>query len=68
MEPVLYSYLRETRKRHGLSTKELGAKLGVVPYTLTNMEYGHRICGELMARRLGEFFGEDWIKFLSEKY
>lgn len=68
MEPKKFSYLRNIRKKFGMTAKELGQVLGVCRFTITAIEYGRIQCGELNARRFGEFFKERWQNFLSEKY
>lgn len=68
MEPKRPSTLRKYRKSIGITARELGRKLGMYPNHITRLEYGTETCGELTARRFGEFFGSDWKQFLSEKY
>jgi transcriptional regulator with XRE-family HTH domain len=68
MEPKYTSKVREVRKRRGLKTKDLAEAIGVVPNYISRIEYGTEACGELMARRIGEYFGLAWKQFLSEKY
>jgi ribosome-binding protein aMBF1 (putative translation factor) len=67
MEPKKFSYLRQVRKAQGISSKVLARKLKVHPTNICHIEYGRKTCGEAMARRFGEFFKEDWNKFLSRK-
>ena len=64
MEPKKCSYLRKRRQKEGLSLKELGEKAGISRHALSSIEYRRISCGELMARRLGEFFKESWVKFI----
>jgi len=68
MTPKRPSFLRKCRQSKGMSTIELGKSLGILPNYISKIEYGKITCGELMARRLGEFFGMDWKLFLNEKY
>lgn len=68
MEPKHQSFLRNKRRSWGLTIRELAKAIGISPHTISLMEYGKNACGELNARRLGEYFGVDWKKFLSEKY
>ena len=67
MEPKKHSFLRKIRKKYAISGYELARRLGLVKNTISLIEYKRISCGELMSRRLGEFFNEDWKKFLSKK-
>lgn len=56
---------RQFRKEKGLTTKQLAQRIHVFPEQLSRIEIGHTKCGELMARRLGEYFGVDWKVFVN---
>ena len=68
MQPSRPSFLRKCRKDAVMTTRALGAAVGMRPQHLTRIEYGKATCGELIARRLAEVFKMDWKLFLSEKY
>ena len=65
MEPEKTSYLRKRRKEEGLKISEFAALIYMQPTTISHIEYGKEKCGELRARRFGEFFKEDWKNFLT---
>jgi len=56
---------RKFRTERNLTTKELAQSLNVFQEQLSRIENGHTKCGELMARRLGEYFGVDWRVFVN---
>lgn len=60
-------YLRNKRKEKNITIKKLADDLGVSPGGLCLCELGRSATGELLARRLGEYFKDDWKKFLNEK-
>jgi len=49
--------LREARHKSGLSSDELGAKLGYSGATIRSVESGHRVPKPELAKALDEFFG-----------
>jgi transcriptional regulator with XRE-family HTH domain len=49
--------LREARHKAGLSSDELGAKLGYSGATIRSVESGHRVPKPDLAKRADEFFG-----------
>ena len=49
--------LREARHKAGLSSDELGDKLGYSGATIRSVECGHRVPKPDLARRADEFFG-----------
>jgi len=61
--------LRSLRKEKGLQVKQVAKVVGIHPHELSEIERCVRACGELNARRLGEFYGVDWrlLKNKSER-
>lgn len=55
--------LRQFRLKRQISSKELAEQIHVFPEQISRIETGLGECGELMARRLGEYFGVDWRIF-----
>jgi len=60
-----HNFLRELRLNKNLTKHELAEAIGIHTTTIHAIESGAIKCGELNARRLGEFFKEDWKKFLT---
>jgi transcriptional regulator with XRE-family HTH domain len=58
--------LREMRINAQISQKDLALKIGMQPTIISRIECGRAKCGELIARRLGDYFMCDWKYFLSE--
>lgn len=58
--------MREARKKRGITIKKLAQDFGVLPCALCLCELGKVSTGELRARRLGEYFQEDWKLFLNK--
>ncbi len=65
MKKKPHSRLRELRLSQNLKQNELAAAIEVLPGALSRIERGHVRCGELMARRLGQYFMCDWRYFLT---
>lgn len=62
-----YHILRQFRLKRQLTCKELAQRVHVFPEQLSRIEIGAQKCGELMARRLGEYFGVEWRIFAENK-
>ena len=65
MEPKKKSLLREMRVKAGISQKDLAERIGCDKNIICSIEYNRYPVGELMARRLGEFFEVDWKVFMA---
>jgi DNA-binding XRE family transcriptional regulator len=65
MEPKNKSLLREMRVKAGIAQKDLAKRTGIAVATICSIEYDKYLMSELMARRLGEFFGVDWKIFMA---
>jgi transcriptional regulator with XRE-family HTH domain len=59
--------LREARHKAGLSSDDLGAKLGYSGATVRSVESGHRLPKTDLARRADEFFGYPGIFAMMEE-
>lgn len=68
MEPKRKSRIRDIRKAFRMTTEDLAKAIGVAPNYISRLEHGKESCGELTARRLGEYFKLNWKQFLSVKY
>jgi len=67
MKHKIDTYLNRCRKAKNLKIKELADHIGIARTSLSAMEHRRISCGELVARRFGEYFDMDWALFLSEK-
>lgn len=61
------TFLNKCRKSKNLKIKELADQIGIARTSLSAIEHKRITCGELVARRLGDYFDMDWALFLSEK-
>lgn len=65
--PKYASRLKELRLHKKYSQRSLAEAIGVHPSVLCRIEQGEAKCGELISRRLGDFFMCDWKYFMSEE-
>lgn len=66
MEPKERSFLRDCRKHLKLTTKALASKMKMDASVITRIEYGREPCGEVRARRFGDFFKRPWELFVNK--
>jgi len=59
--------LKELRKQHGYTQKELAEKIGVAPTTIASYEQGHRRISVPIAVRLGGALRTDWTIFFENE-
>lgn len=58
--------LKELRWARRMSQKSLAESIGVHATVLSRIENNKVKCGELLSRRLGDYFMCDWRYFMSE--
>lgn len=56
--------LRGSRRKEGITQKELAAAIGISQHHISEMENGKRPIGREMAKKLGLFFKADFRVFL----
>jgi len=59
--------LKDLRKQHGYTQKELGDKVGLAPTTIASYEQGHRKISVPVAVNLGKVFKKDWTIFFEDE-
>jgi len=58
--------LKEMRWSQKITQRKLADDIGVHASVLSRIEQGRSKCGELLSRRLGDYFMCDWRYFMSE--